>query len=236
VWGSAVATKQQRVDLTILIPCYNEEESIAECVNAIPEMPWSTEILVVDGGSTDNTFKITKSLKKPGLRVIGYKPSRSKGYACAFGLKHARGKVTVIQDVDMNPADIPQVVRPIFEGRADFVNGTRMILPMEPGAMSRLNRFGNKWIFATLVSLVIRQRLTDALCGYKAFYTDMLRNKLKEDNWPDFEMIINAKRAGARIVEIPIRYVARKHGAAKMKPIQHGWSMLKMLAKLAVKR
>lgn len=226
----------KQVDLTILIPCYNEESSIKDCVMAVPDLPWSTEILVVDGGSTDNTFKTAKSLKKKGLRVIGYKPSRSKGYACAFGLKHARGRVTVIQDVDMNPADISQIVRPIFEGWADFVNGTRFIIPSEKGAISTLNRIGNKYVFAPLVSLVIRKRLTDSLCGYKAFYTNTLRGKLKEDNWPDFEMLIRAKRAGARIVEIPIRYVARKGGTPKMKPFRHGISMLKMLIKLAVKR
>ncbi len=227
---------EKQVQLTVLIPCYNEEESIKDCVMAVPDMPWSTEILVVDGGSKDNTFKVAKSINKKGVRVIRYYPSRTKGYACAFGLKHARGKVTVIQDVDMNPADIPQIVRPIFEGWADFVNGTRFILPMEPGAMSRLNRLGNKWVFSTLVSLVIRQRLTDSLCGYKAFHTSLLRNKLKEDNWPDFEMLIRAKRAGARIVEMPIRYVARKGGTPKMKPFRDGFSMLKMLVKLAVKR
>jgi glycosyltransferase involved in cell wall biosynthesis len=226
----------KQVELTVLIPCYNEEESIKDCVMAVPDMPWSTEILVVDGGSKDNTFKVAKSIKKKGLRIIGYKPSRTKGYACAFGLKHARGKVTVIQDVDMNPADIPQIVRPIFEGWADFVNGTRFILPMEPGAMSRLNRLGNKWVFSTLVSLVIRQKLTDSLCGYKAFHTSLLRGKLKEDNWPDFEMLIRAKRAGARIVEMPIRYVARKGGTPKMRPFRDGLSMLRMLVRLAVKR
>ncbi|MEM2916697.1 MAG: glycosyltransferase family 2 protein [Candidatus Woesearchaeota archaeon] len=227
---------KKQIELTVLIPCYNEEESIKQCVMAVPDMPWSTEILVVDGGSKDDTFKVAKSIKKKGLRVIRYSPARTKGYACAFGLKHARGKVTVIQDVDMNPADIPQIVRPIFEGWADFVNGTRFILPMEPGAMSRLNKFGNKWIFSTLVSLVIRQKLTDSLCGYKAFHTSLLRGKLKEDNWPDFEMLIRAKRAGARIVEIPIRYVARKGGTPKMRPFRDGFSMLKMLIKLAVKR
>ncbi len=213
-------TKQQ-VDLTVLIPCYNEEASIKECILAIPEMPWSTEILVVDGGSTDQTSRIAKSIKKKGLRVIGYTPARSKGYACAFGLKQARGRVTVIQDVDMNPTDIPTIVRPIFEGWADFVNGTRMILPMEHGAMSQLNRFGNKYVFALLVSSVIRQRLTDALCGYKAFYTDLLRGKLKEDNWPDFEMLIKGKRAGARIAEMPIRYEARRRGTTTRKPFSH---------------
>jgi glycosyltransferase involved in cell wall biosynthesis len=227
---------EKPVELTVLIPCYNEESSIKDCVMAVPKMPWSTEILVVDGGSSDNTFNVAKSLKKEGLRVIGYKPSRSKGYACAFGLKHARGKVTAIQDVDMNPADIPQIVRPIFEGWADFVNGTRFIIPSEPGAISTLNRVGNKFVFAPLVSMVIRKWLTDSLCGYKAFYTNTLRGKLKEDNWPDFEMLIRAKRAGARIVEIPIRYVARKGGTPKMKPFRHGMSMLKMLAKLALSR
>jgi len=228
-------SRKQKIDLTVLIPCYNEEESIREIIDRIPNMPWKTEILVVDGGSQDSTSQAAKSAKRNGVRVIRYEKPRSKGYACAYGIERARGKITVIQDADMNPESIPSVVKPIFEGKADFVNGTRLILPMEKGAMSILNKFGNK-VFALLVSSVIKQRLTDSLCGYKAFHTNLLKGRLKEDDWPDFEMIIKAKRHGANIVEVPIRYNARKHGEVKMKPVQHGWSMLKMLVKLAVNK
>ena len=226
---------QNSVDLTVLIPCYNEAEGIVDIIKRVPNMPWTTEILVVDAGSSDNTGAVARSIKRKGLRVIGYKETRTKGYACAFGIENAKGRVTVIQDADMDPESIPVIVRPIFEGTADFVNGTRMILPMEQGSMTRLNRFGNT-IFAMLVSAVIGKHLTDSLCGYKAFHTDLLRGKLVEDNWPDFEMIIKAKRLGAKIIEVPIRYNARKTGQTKMQPLSHGWSMLKMLAKLTCRR
>jgi glycosyltransferase involved in cell wall biosynthesis len=232
-----MATKQKSVDLTVVIPCYNEEESVAECVKRVPQMPWSTEILVVDDNSQDNTYKVAKAIKDPRLRVITHTINpHGKGLACKLGVNNARGKVTVIQDVDMSPEDIPAIVRPIFDGRADFVNGTRMLMEMEPGAMSTFNKVGNRLVFGPLVSILVRKWLTDTLCGYKAFRTSLLRNKLTEISWPDFEMLVKARRQGARITEVPIYYVSRKRGTSKMQPLKHGWRMLKMIAKLAVVR
>jgi glycosyltransferase involved in cell wall biosynthesis len=228
-------TKPRRVQLTVLIPCYNEEAGIRQLIRSVPKLPWSYEILVVDGGSKDDTYGAAKSVGRKELRVIRYEKPRSKGYACAYGIDRAAGDVVVIQDADMNPKSIIPICKPLFEGKATFVNGSRLILPMEKGAMSTLNKLGNR-MFALSVSMIIGQWLTDSLCGYKAFHTKLLKGRLKEDNWPDFEMIIKAKRLGAKIVEVPIRYNTRKFGEVKMQPIRHGWSMLKMLVKLAFSR
>jgi hypothetical protein len=100
--------------------------------------------------------------------------------------------------------------------------------------MSWLNWIGNRLIFAPLVSLATHHWLSDSLCGYKAFPTTMFqgKNRLIEDSWNDFEMLIKAARQKARIAEVPIKYTARKHGKTKMRPLQDGWNMLKLLFKL----
>jgi glycosyltransferase involved in cell wall biosynthesis len=218
--------------ISVIIPCFNEATNIKECIERIPDLGVDYEIVVVNDGSTDNTFEAARGVKRNNLKVIGYGENRGKGYALRFGLKHSKGEIVVIQDADMAtpPEELPEIVRPIIEGKADFVNGTRMVYPMEEGAMKRLHVPGNK-LFALLVSLIIGQRLTDTLCGFKAFRKDMLNGKLKEDSWPDFELLIQARRNGLRITEVPIHYKARKAGVSKMKTFRHGYEMFKMLLK-----
>jgi glycosyltransferase involved in cell wall biosynthesis len=221
------------VDLTILIPTYNEEGNIKQCIKNIPKMPWSTEILVVDN-STDNTPKIVKSMK--GIRLVHYLPPKGKGHALREGMKAAKGKVLVICDVDMDPKELVKVVKPIFDNEADFVNGSRLVLPMEDGAMSFTHRVGNRG-FALLLSPLTRKYLTDSLCGFKAWRTNMLSAKdLKEDSWPDFELLVKARRSGMRIKEVPIRYTKRKFGEAKMHTWRHGVKLLGMVADLALNK
>jgi len=218
--------------LSILIPCYDEEDNIVECLGRIPKMPWKTEVIVIDDGSKDNTAKFAKQAKTVNLKVISYKNNRGKGYAVRQGLAAAKGDIALIVDADMatQPEEIPLVVRPIFEGKAGFVNGTRMEYPMEKGSMRLLHIPGNK-AFALLVSIIIGQRLTDTLCGFKAFRVKDFLGKLKEDSWLDFELIIKAKRMGLKIVEVPIHYKERTGGVSKMRTFKHGWDMLKMLIK-----
>ena len=216
--------------LSVIIPCLNEEEIISDCIKAIPKMPWTTEIIVVDDGSTDKTVEVVKELNRKDVRIVSYKPNRGKGYAFRQGMKAAKGDVVVIQDADMNPKELPEIVKPIFEDKADFVNGTRLVYEMEKGAMKPLHVPGNK-AFALIVSMFIGQKLTDALCGYKAFKRKVLSGQLKDDSWPDFELLLKAKRNHMRIVEVPIHYNARKGGESKMKTFSHGWSMLSKLIK-----
>ncbi|MBI1935290.1 glycosyltransferase family 2 protein [Candidatus Woesearchaeota archaeon] len=222
--------KKNAMDLSILMPCYNEEYNIRECLGRIPKMPWSTEVVLIDDGSIDDTAEIAKKSKAKNTRVISYKPNRGKGYAVRMGIEEAKGRFGIILDADMatQPEEIPIVVNPLFEGKADFVNATRFFYAMEESSMKFLHQPGNR-VFAILVSMIIGQKLTDTLCGFKAFRIAPFRGKLKENMWPDFELIIKAKRMGMRIKEVPIHYKKRTAGVSKMKTFRHGYSMLKML-------
>jgi len=214
----------------------NEEGNIGECLKRIPQMPYETEAIVVDDGGKDRTAEIARKIKSKHLkqiRVVSYRTNKGKGYAFRKGLERAEGKVAIILDADMTspPEEIPKIVNPIFEGKAEFVNGSRLIYPMEKGAMKWIHIPGNR-VFALLVSLIIGKHLTDTLCGFKAFRTDMLTvDKLKEDSWMDFELLIKAKRNNLKIIEVPIHYKARKAGNSKMKTFSHAYNMFMMLLK-----
>lgn len=222
--------------LSIIIPCYNEEDNIEECLRRIPKMPWKTEVIVVDDGSKDNTSKMARKVKAKyrmnNARIISYKQNHGKGYALRTGIQAAKGTFGIILDADMatQPEEIPSVVKPLFDGKTDFVNTTRFIYPMEEGSMRPLHKPGNK-VFAFLVSTIIGQRLNDTLCGFKAFRIKPFKNKLRENEWPDFELLIKAKRMNMRILEVPINYKGRVAGVSKMKTFKHGYSMLKMLVR-----
>lgn len=228
--------KNKCESLSIIIPCYNEEGNIEKCINQIPQMPWKTEIIIVNDGSADRTKEVAVNIKEPNVKVVSYEKNRGKGYAVRMGLKYAKGDVSIILDADMAtpPEEIPIVVKPIFEGKADFVNTSRLIYPMEEGAMKKLHIPGNK-MFALFVSLIIRKRITDSLSGFKAFKTNLFADRLKEDSWPDFELLIKASRLGLKIIEVPIHYKARTHGQSKMKTIKHGYNMFLMLFKSLIK-
>jgi glycosyltransferase involved in cell wall biosynthesis len=223
------------VQLTILIPTYNEEGSVKSCIKRLPKMPWTAEIIVVDN-STDKTPQIVKAMMKrmKNLRMVHYLPAQGKGHALRQALKAVRGDVVVICDVDMDPRELTRVVKPIFDGTADFVNGSRLNFRMERGAMNPLHIIGNLG-FAAILSVLTRKILTDALCGFKAWRTKMLPvSQLKENSWPDFELLVKARRNGMRIKQIPIRYTRRRFGQAKMHSFGHGWQMLKMAIKLGL--
>lgn len=218
--------------VSIIIPCFNEEENISNCIESIQNLPWSHEIVVVDDGSIDNTFSVANGLKKKNVNVLRYSKNKGKGYAVRFGIRNSKGDVGVILDADMAtpPEELRNILKPIMEGKADFVNGSRMIYPMESGAMRGVHVLGNK-IFAIIISLLIRKRLTDTLCGFKAFRISDFRDILKQDTWPDFELILKAKRNGMRISEVPIHYKRRVAGKSKMKTFMHAYKMSKILMK-----
>jgi glycosyltransferase involved in cell wall biosynthesis len=222
--------------LSIVIPCYNEEDNIKECISQIPEMSWKTEIVVVDDGSADRTAERARASNKPYLKVIRYEKNLGKGAALRVGLQYATGDVVVILDADYTspPSEIPIVVKPIFDGEADFVTGTRLLYPMEKNAMKKIHILSNK-ISALIISLYIGQRITDSLCGLKAFKRKLLIGKLEEDGWPDFELLIKAKINKMRIMEVPINYNARKVGVSKMNTFRGFYRMPLLLIKSLIK-
>lgn len=232
-WLQAKAHPRQerrRCSYSIIIPCYNEEGNIADCLKRLPDLQRDCEIIVLNDGSTDRTAEVVRSLmtSRPALRLVDYAENRGKGYAVRAGLEAATKEVLMILDADMavRPEDLPLFMEPFECSDAEFVNGTRMIYSFTRAAMGPLHVFGNR-MFARLLSLLLNHPLTDTLCGTKCLYRrDYQRFCLIDPDWPDFDLLFEASRLSLKIVELPIRYQARRAGVSKMRTFQHGWLML----------
>jgi SAM-dependent methyltransferase len=215
------------LSVSVIVPCHNEEGNVAECARRTPDMGSATEIVFVDDGSIDGTRDaVLKTMETdPRVRLVAYDTNHGKANAVRAGFDSARHDVLVILDADMTvaPEDLPKFVQPIEAGTADFVNGTRLVYPMEGAAMPTANFIGNK-LFCLLVSWVLRQRVSDTLCGTKA----LLRRDYEvmplsgRDRWGDFDLLFGAARQKLRILEIPIHYRERVAGESKMKVRQDG--------------
>lgn len=218
--------------ISIIIPCYNEENNIRECVWQIPKMPCQSEIIIVDDGSTDQTAKHAHEIRKSNLKVVRYEKNLGKGAAVKAGFQHTTGDIIVILDADYTspPSEILVIIKPILDGEADFVIGNRFLYPMEKNAMNIINQLSNR-ASAFVISLYIGQRITDSLCGLKAFKRELINRELKENGWPDFELLIAAKRMNMRITEMPIHYKARKSGVSKMNTFRKFYQMPILLIK-----
>lgn len=170
-----------KLSCSVIIPCHNEGENIQECLRRVPAMGAWTEIVVVDDGSTDDTCQKVKELMDldPRVRLIVLEKNQGKASAVRAGFEAANGDVLMILDADMavTPEELPKFLTPLQDGTADFVNGTRLIYPMHGKAMKVANFMGNKG-FCFLASKVIRQRVSDTLCGTKVFFKrDYVRDR-----------------------------------------------------------
>ncbi len=216
---------------SVIIPCYNEAGNIEEAIRRIPRMGKYTEIIVVNDGSKDNTAQVVRGLEKefPNLKLIDYSPNRGKGQAVQAGFDAATQEVIMILDADIStpPEELPRFFNPINQGRCQFVNGTRMVYPMEEQAMRMANLFGNK-LFGFTMSFITQQHLTDTLCGTKALLKkDYLRMSWGLDKWGDFDLLFGAAKIGSKIMEVPVHYLSRKSGESKMKAFQHGMHLMR---------
>lgn len=215
---------------SVIIPCHNEEGNIEEAVRRIPKMGKMTEVIVVNDGSTDRTSEVVRNLQRefPQLRLIDYTPNRGKGKAVAEGFRAAAQEVIMILDADLSvaPEELPRFFDPLNKGLCQFVNGSRMVYPMEKQAMRTLNLFGNK-IFGLIMSFIAGQNLTDTLCGTKALYkSDFQHIQMGLDRWGDFDLLFGAARLGNKIMEVPVHYQERRSGESKMKTFRHGFHLL----------
>jgi ubiquinone/menaquinone biosynthesis C-methylase UbiE len=217
---------------SVIIPCHNEEGNIAECVRRVPNMGSWSEIVVVDDGSTDRTRERVQKLMctDSRLRLIAFDRNQGKANAVRAGFQAARADVLMILDADMAvvPEDLPKFLKPLQSGNADFINGTRLVYPMPGRAMRITNFLGNK-AFCYLASWIIRQRVSDTLCGTKAlFKRDYMRMPLGgKERWGDFDLLFGAARLRLRILEIPVHYQERRAGASKMRAMREGWRFLR---------
>ncbi len=222
-----------RYSYAVIIPCYNEEENIEECIRRIPDLGKPTQIIVIDDGSQDNTSYKVEKLKShfPNLTLLRHFPNRGKGVAVQRGFDFADAKVLIVLDADMAvmPEEIPKFIHALHSGEARVINGSRFLLPMEKGAMNFIRILGNKF-FSLLFWLSTGVRVTDTLCGTKVIYKQDYQNMLWGIcPWGDFDILFNAVRLNLGIKEVGIKYHKRRKGKSKMTIIKTGLKFLRTI-------
>jgi SAM-dependent methyltransferase len=229
---------------SVVIPCRNEVGNITETAERIPAMGTHTEIVFVDGDSTDGTDRVIEETIAryrgiKDIRLIRQVPATGKGDAVRRGFDAATGDVVMILDADLSvlPEDLPKFHTILAEGRGEFVNGSRLVYPMEGQAMRFLNLLANK-IFGSLFSWLLEQRIRDTLCGTKVLlrrdYQRIAANRRvfgELDPFGDFDLLFGAAHLSLKVVEMPVRYHERTYGQTKIRRFYHGWLLLKMFCR-----
>ncbi|MBB2754710.1 UNVERIFIED_ORG: GT2 family glycosyltransferase [Rhizobium aethiopicum] len=227
--------------VSIVVPARNEAGNIEDIVKRLPVMGPDDELIFVEGNSTDATWKAIQEAQQRygGERtiLIAQQDGKGKGDAVRKGFSLATKEVLMILDADMTvpPEDLPKFYNAIKDGKGEFINGTRLVYPMEKEAMRFFNLLGNKF-FALAFSFVLGQRYKDTLCGTKVIsrsnYLKLQANRSyfgDFDPFGDFDLIFGAARMGLKIVEVPISYRERLYGETNISRWRHGAILLAML-------
>jgi glycosyltransferase involved in cell wall biosynthesis len=223
---------------SIIIPAKNEEKNLIPLIKRVPDFDEEYELIVVYGESQDKTEEVALNLEStfPELNISVLKQSKNgKANAVWDAVNIASNELIAILDSDQSVD--PEVLIEFFEilenGNADFVNGTRLIYPMEDKAMRALNTLGNK-AFQFLISIVIKQKLTDSLCGTKVFKKSNIKKILNwqntlssKDPFGDFDLIFSAAYSGDRILEYPVHYRARVYGETQISRFRDGFKLIR---------
>jgi ubiquinone/menaquinone biosynthesis C-methylase UbiE len=224
---------------TVVIPCRNEKGNIESAIQRLPSFGSEQEIIFVDGHSTDGTVEEIQRVidSYPDLSICFLtQDGKGKGDAVRKGFAAATGDILMILDADLTvpPEDLPKFYEAIVSGKGEFINGCRLVYPMEGQAMRFINLLGNKF-FSVAFSWLLNQPLKDTLCGTKVmFRQDYLKLVANRhyfgdfDPFGDFDLILGASKLNLKIVEVPIRYRDRTYGSTKISRFQHGWLLLKM--------
>jgi SAM-dependent methyltransferase len=225
--------------VTVVVPARNEAGNIDAIFTRVPDMGRETELIFVEGHSRDDTYAAIE-------RGIAAHPERAsrlyrqagegKADAVRLGFREARGDILMILDADLTvaPEDLPRFVDALQSGRGEFINGVRLVYPMEDRAMRFFNLIGNKF-FSHAFSWLLGQPIKDTLCGTKVLWRDDYQQIVEGkayfgdfDPFGDFELLFGAAKLNRRIVEMPIRYRERVYGETNIRRWKHGWLLLKM--------
>jgi SAM-dependent methyltransferase len=225
---------------SVVIPARNEAGNIENAVRRTPEMGQGTEIIFIEGHSSDDTWgEIQRVAAKYPQRMIKVlkQQSRGKGGAVREAFAAATGDLLFILDADltMPPEELPKFYEAARSGTAEFVNGVRLVYPMEEQAMQFLNMVANK-AFGLTFSWLLGQKIKDTLCGTKVLfrvdYEAIARNRAyfgDFDPFGDFDLLFGAAKLNLRMVDLPIRYRARTYGQTNIHRWSHGWLLLRMV-------
>jgi SAM-dependent methyltransferase len=225
--------------VSVIVPARNEAGNIPAVFARTPEMGAGTELVFVEGHSTDDTFgAVEQAIAANPQRVARLlrQTGRGKGDAVRMGFDAAAGDILMILDADLTvpPEDLPRFYDAVDSGKGEFVNGVRLTYPMEERAMRFANLVGNKF-FSLAFSWLLGQPIKDTLCGTKVLRQDAYRAIAANrsyfgdfDPFGDFDLLFGAAKLGLEIVELPIRYRERTYGTTNIQRWRHGWVLLKM--------
>jgi SAM-dependent methyltransferase len=226
--------------VSVVVPARNEAGNIRQILDRTPEMGAGTEIVFVEGHSTDDTWAVIERevAAHPGRRCRALQqPGEGKADAVRAGFAAARGDVLMILDADMTvpPEDLPRFHDALQRGKGEFINGVRLVYPMEEKAMRFLNLLGNKF-FSLAFSWLLGQSIKDTLCGTKVLrrddYERIAANRAffgDFDPFGDFDLIFGAARQNLKLVDLPIRYRERTYGTTNIQRFRHGLILLRMV-------
>jgi glycosyltransferase involved in cell wall biosynthesis len=200
----------------VLIPVYNEKDTILQILERVKRQPFPKEIIIVDDGSTDGTRELLSKIEDEEVRIFYQKKNKGKGACIRWAISEAKGDIIIIQDADLeyHPEEYPIILRPILEGRADVVYGSRFL------GVHRVFMFwhyiGNKFL-TFLTNFLYNTMLTDMEVGYKAFRADVIKKIPLRSNRFDIEPEITAKifKRRLRVFEVPITYDGRGYEEGK---------------------
>ena len=235
-----VADASVRPSVSVVVAARNEAGNIDNIVSRVKAMGPDDELIFIEGGSSDDTWeRIVQAQKANPDRniVIGKQEGKGKGDAVRKGFAMASKDILMILDADLTvpPEDLPKFYDALVSGKAEFINGSRLVYPMEKEAMRFLNMLGNKF-FAAAFSFVLGQRFKDTLCGTKVMtrenYQRLAANRSyfgEFDPFGDFDLIFGASRMGLKVIEVPITYRERTYGETNISRWRHGALLLVML-------
>lgn len=232
---------QNAPSCSVIVPCRNERGNIQNALGRMPLFCDDMEVIFVEGHSRDGTLeeidRVIASYEGPIKLSVVTQDGKGKGDAVRKGFAHATGQILMILDADLTvpPEDLPKFYKAIAAGDGEFINGSRLVYPMEQQSMRFLNLVANA-IFARLFAWLLNQRVTDTLCGTKVLrksdYDRIADGRVyfgDFDPFGDFDLIFGASKLNLKIIEIPIRYASRDYGETQISRFSHGWLLLRMV-------
>jgi SAM-dependent methyltransferase len=230
----------KKYTVSVVIPARNESGNIENAILETPNFSKHLEIIFVEGNSTDDTWDKIQEIQKKYAHThdikIARQEGKGKGDAVRKGYEMAQGEILMILDADLTvpPETLPLFYNALASGKGDFINGTRLIYPMEKKAMRLLNMMGNK-MFGMGFSWVLEQPIKDTLCGTKVMFKDDYIRLTKNrkffgdfDPFGDFDLIFGAYKLNLKIIDLPIRYKERTYGDTNISRFKHGFLLIKM--------
>ena len=234
---SIISNSEEKLTKSVIVPAKNESKNLEILFNDFPEISNLNEIILICGQSKDDTLivaqKLETSYKNLNIKVFDQK-SDGKAGAVFEALEHTTGELIAIldSDISVDPKTLTSFFEIVESGECDFVNGTRLVYPIEDKSMRFLNRLGNNF-FKFAVSFVIQNKLSDSLCGTKVFkktHIEKIKSWRKNlnylDPFGDFDFLFSAAYSGERILEYPVHYKARVYGKSQINRYKDGLKLI----------